>query len=385
MAGALTPASHSRSPAGASSARSRLAATLRAPNWPGSLDRPEPAEKLGLDYDTAWTRSWPARVARAVLVDNVARPLTAAIARPTVIGLEHLDPIDGPVIFTPNHSSHLDTGVILCSLPVRLRHHTVVAAAADHFFDRRWKAALWSFGLASIPIERSKVNRRSSDLAAELLDDGWSLLIYPEGGRTPDGWGQEFHGGAAYLAKRAGVPVVPVHLRATRPLLPKGGSRLSPGAVEIRFGDPLVPLPGSGSGAAATARRRAPGVSRRVSKLPSPPSPTRPRATGGPPGDARRPVTRRRCGGPTPRPGAVPGSCPRAPARIGATAVAAVAVHGPEGLAGLGRLARPKGPVGRVRGRRPTSPGSGWFAGVWAGALAGPGGFGGFGGRSDLA
>lgn len=241
---------------GIPSARSRLAAALRAPDWPGNVARPEPEPTLGLDYDTAWTRSWPARVARAVLIDNVARPLTAAIARPTVIGLEHLDPIDGPVIFTPNHSSHLDTGVILCSLPVRLRHHTVVAAAADHFFDRRWKAALWSFSLASIPIERSKVNRRSSDLAAELLDEGWSLLIYPEGGRTPDGWGQDFHGGAAYLAKRAGVPLVPVHLRATRPLLPKGGSRLSPGAVEIRFGDPLAPLSDSGTDGKEESARR---------------------------------------------------------------------------------------------------------------------------------
>lgn len=223
------------------SPRRRLAATWGNPDWPGTVDRPEPASELGVDYDTAWARSRPARLARAMLVDNVARPVTRVLARPKLIGLEHLDPVDGPVIFAANHASHFDTGLIVCSLPVRFRHHTVVAAAADHFFDRRWKAAIWSFSLASIPIERTKVNRRSADLAAKLVEDGWSLLIFPEGGRSPDGWGQEFRGGAAYLAKRCGVPVVPIHVHGARPLLPKGGSRISPGPVELRFGDPLLP------------------------------------------------------------------------------------------------------------------------------------------------
>ena len=96
--------------------------------------------------------------------------------------------------------------MLLSCLPSRLRHRTIVAAAADYFFDRHWKAAFWSFGLGAIPMERSKVNRRSADLAAELINDGWSLIIFPEGGRTADGWGREFKGGASYLAKRCGVP-----------------------------------------------------------------------------------------------------------------------------------------------------------------------------------
>ncbi len=234
----------------------RLAATWRRPDWPGTLARPEPEPDLGVDYDTTWTRSGPARLARAMLVDNVARPLTKVLAQPKLIGIEHLDPLEGPVIFAANHASHFDTGLIVCSLPVRFRHHTIVAAAADHFFDRRWKAALWSFSLASIPIERTKVNRRSADLAAELVEDGWSLLIFPEGGRSPDGWGQEFRGGAAYLAKRCGVPVVPIHVHGARPLLPKGGSRVSPGSVELRFGDPLTPRAASGEGGRDEDARR---------------------------------------------------------------------------------------------------------------------------------
>jgi 1-acyl-sn-glycerol-3-phosphate acyltransferase len=91
-------------------------------------------------------------------------------------------------------------------------------------------------------MERTKVNRRSADLAASLIDEGWSLIIFPEGGRSADGWGQEFKGGAAYLAKRCDVPVVPVHLRGTRAALAKSSSRLRPGSTEIRLGDALTPL-----------------------------------------------------------------------------------------------------------------------------------------------
>ena len=71
------------------------------------------------------------------------------------------------MILAANHASHLDTALLLSVLPSWLRHRTIVAAAADYFFDRHWKAALWSFGLGAIPMERTKVNRRSADLAAE--------------------------------------------------------------------------------------------------------------------------------------------------------------------------------------------------------------------------
>ena len=90
------------------------------------------------------------------------------------------------------------------------------------------------------PIERQKVARRSADLAAELIEDGWSVLIFPEGGRSPDGWGQPFRGGAAYLALRCGVPVVPVHVEGTGRLLPKGAKFPRRASTTVTFGPPLV-------------------------------------------------------------------------------------------------------------------------------------------------
>ncbi len=195
-----------------------------------------------MHYDTAWSRKYPVRLARAVVLDTVARPLARVVASPLIRGEEALVGLEAPVIFAANHASHADTPLLLSCLPLRFRHRTVVAAAADYFFDRRWKADTWSFLLAAIPFERTKINRQSADLAAELLGDEWNLVIFPEGGRSPDGWGQTFHpGGAAYLATRTGRPVVPVHLDGTRHLLPKGASGVRRTRTTVTFGTPLWP------------------------------------------------------------------------------------------------------------------------------------------------
>jgi 1-acyl-sn-glycerol-3-phosphate acyltransferase len=215
-----------------------------APTWPGSLERPAPRRGVGLDYDTDWARRYPARLARAMVLDNVTRPAVHLMATPTVVGAEVLDLVVAPAIFVANHTSPVDTPVLLSVLPARFRHKTVVAAASDHFFDRRWKAHTWTLLLAAIPVERHKVNRRSADLAAQLLVDGWSLVIYPEGGRSPDGWFQELRGGAAYLAVRTGRPVVPVHLDGSFAILPKGGDRLRRNATRVTFGTPLTAADG---------------------------------------------------------------------------------------------------------------------------------------------
>ena len=212
-----------------------------APDWPESIPRPEPDSALGVDYDTAWSRRYGVRLARAMVLDNVARPIVRLVAAPLVRGDDALCDLPSPVIFAANHASHADTPLLISCLPRRFRHRTVVAAAADYFFDRKWKAATWSFLLAVFPIERARVNRRSAQLAADLVADGWNLVIFPEGGRSPDGWGQTFTGGAAYLALRTGVPVVPVHLEGTRRILPKGRTRLQRTATTITFGLPLRP------------------------------------------------------------------------------------------------------------------------------------------------
>lgn len=216
---------------------------FRAPTLPGGVEPLPKDPTLGAAYDTAWARSPAARLGRLALLEGVVRPLVKAVADPERRGYDRLVGLDGPAIFAANHLSHVDAGLLMTSLPEPWRHRAFAAAAADYFFDTRVKATMAALALNAIPIERSKVTRRSAILAAELIDDGWSMVIFPEGGRSPDGWAQPFRAGAAFLAVRCGVPVVPVHIEGTGRILPKGTNKLVPGRTRVTFGTPIDPGP----------------------------------------------------------------------------------------------------------------------------------------------
>lgn len=226
-----------------------------APGTPVNAVMPHDPETLGVDYDTDWARGPIARAARAVIFDGPMRLAARALAAPDIHGHDRLADLarladrteDGesqPVIFTPNHHSHLDTMLMVRAVPARWRRRLVVAAAADYFFDTRLKATWAALSLNAIPIDRHGAGRKSADQMAQLIADGWSLVIYPEGGRSPDGWGQPFRGGAAYLANRTGAPIVPVYLDGTDTIFPKGARRIRPGRTRVTFGDPIVATPG---------------------------------------------------------------------------------------------------------------------------------------------
>jgi 1-acyl-sn-glycerol-3-phosphate acyltransferase len=203
--------------------------------------------RKGGAYDTAWARRWPARATRLVLLNGVIKPAAKALADPQYRGLDRLSTLAGPAVFVANHHSHLDTPLMLGSIPEPWRNKMAVGAAADYFFGTPITSALSALAIGAIPIERSKVSRRGADQAADLIDDGWSFLIFPEGGRSPDGWGQAFRGGAAYLALRCHVPVVPVHLAGTGKILGKGMKYPKPARTRVTFGHPLLAEEGESS------------------------------------------------------------------------------------------------------------------------------------------
>ena len=224
------------------SARALVAGTqfpYKAPTTPLTVEPHTPKRTLGAHYDSSWARKMPARYGRFLLTEALMRPVIAGLAQPERRGLDRLADLDGAAIFAANHHSHLDAGLLITSLPEPHRHQVFAAAAADYFFDNRLKATASAMFLNAIPIERTKVNRRSADQAAELIDDGWSMVIFPEGGRSPDGWGQPFRGGAAYLSLKCGVPIVPVHLAGTGRVLPKGKNQPKPGRTVVTFGKPI--------------------------------------------------------------------------------------------------------------------------------------------------
>jgi len=216
---------------------------LRAPTLPGGVAPLPDPQRTGVDFDTNWSRCCSARMLRAGFVEGPMRLMVQLLASPRRLGSDRLADVEGAVIFASNHHSHLDTPLLLTSLPEPWRHKVVVGAAADYFFATRAVSTMSALLIGAIPIERAKVGRRSADLAANLIDEGWSLLIYPEGGRSPDGWGQPFRGGAAYLALRCKVPVVPIHLSGTGEILRKGRRLPRPSQARVTFGSPLAPEP----------------------------------------------------------------------------------------------------------------------------------------------
>ncbi|MFM8531406.1 MAG: lysophospholipid acyltransferase family protein, partial [Ilumatobacteraceae bacterium] len=218
-----------------------------APTVPRGVDVPRDEPDLGADYDTDWARKPLARSIRRGIVNGPVRLAMRGVASPNVHGIDRLadlarldDP--PPLIFTPNHHSHLDTALMATAVPEPWRSKLVVAAAADYFFDKRWKARLAALSLNAIPTDREATGRKSSEMIKRLIEDGWSLVIYPEGGRSPDGWGQDFKGGAAYLSSRTGAPVVPVFIDGTGAIYGKGMKRPKRGVTNVVFGAPIRPL-----------------------------------------------------------------------------------------------------------------------------------------------
>lgn len=216
----------------------------RAPTVPRGISVPEKPDDLGSNFETEWARRPLASVVRSAFTAGPMKLMTSVLARPEVQGLDRLSDLarlddPPPLIFAPDHHSHLDTAVMIRAIPAAWRQDLVVAAASDYFFDKRWKAAFSALALNAIPIDREATGRQSADLFRDLIDDGRSLLIYPEGGRSPDGWAQPFKGGAAYLSAKTGVAVVPVHIEGTGAIFGKGMKRPRPGRTRVIFGAPL--------------------------------------------------------------------------------------------------------------------------------------------------
>lgn len=204
-------------------------------------------------YPNDWSRSRPATMARELAQRVALEPVFRSQVRTRAEGVHVLDRLSGPVIFVSNHASHLDTPLILLSLPEEWRRRTAVAAAADYFFDRWWRAVGSSLLFNTLPIDRR--GGALSTTPGEVLADGWNLVIFPEGTRSRDGWMGGFRMGAAYLAVEHGVPVVPVAHRGTFAAMPRGAAWPARGRPQlvVRFGDPI--LPGEGESVRDFAQR----------------------------------------------------------------------------------------------------------------------------------
>ncbi|HSP39141.1 MAG TPA: lysophospholipid acyltransferase family protein [Frankiaceae bacterium] len=213
------------------------------PLVPASAEEHRPLPAPPREFSTEWARTPAVRQFRAVAQTAGLKPLIWSEVSPRVSGLENLLPLSKPVIFAANHSSHLDAPLVLCSLPPAWRRETLVAAASDYFFDDWWRAIGTALVFGTVPLDRTggRTARAGSATPVGLLDDGWSLLFFPEGTRAPDGRMAGFKTGAARLATAAGIPIVPIGIRGSFAAMPRGRSWPVAGRPEVavRFGSPM--------------------------------------------------------------------------------------------------------------------------------------------------
>jgi 1-acyl-sn-glycerol-3-phosphate acyltransferase len=161
--------------------------------------------------------------------------LWAAGARVTVVGREKLDPA-GTYVICPNHVSYMDTPVLLTYIPVNFRFMAKEELLSIPFIGGHLKRA----GNISVPLDDPRAALRVLSAASKAMqENGVSMLVFPEGGRSESGQLREFKDGAAYLAIKAQAPLVPLALIGVRDILPMHSHHLKPGRVTLRIGDPI--------------------------------------------------------------------------------------------------------------------------------------------------
>ena len=212
----------------------------RRPLVPRSAE-PHAEPKEDRVFPSDWARTDAGVAVRQVLLKGVMHPLVRNELTLRIFGLDNLDDVDPPLIFYSNHSSHLDATLIMCSLPDRWQAKTAVGAARDYFFDVWWRQAFTALVYGAFPIDRSRGARGAVDKARELLAEGWSIVVFPEGTRSPDGHMQRFRHGAARLALETGAGLAPIAIVGAYQAMPKGRwwPRSGRPSVTVRYGTPF--------------------------------------------------------------------------------------------------------------------------------------------------
>jgi long-chain acyl-CoA synthetase len=131
-------------------------------------------------------------------------------------------PVHTNFIVAPNHASHIDTGLVKKALGKETAEQTVAVAAADYWFDTRYKRAYMNNFTTLIPIERTGSLRQSLRHVTEILKQGYNTLIFPEGTRSLDGEINEFKPIIGYLALNEKIGILPIYLWGTFEAFPKG-------------------------------------------------------------------------------------------------------------------------------------------------------------------
>lgn len=148
-------------------------------------------------------------------------------------GREHLPPT-GAYVVAPVHRSYVDTPIVACVTPRRIR-----------FMGKRemWKYPRlgWFFSaLGAFPVNRGTADREALSRCVTVLDRGEPLVLFPEGERKDGGRIHPLFDGAAFVAARAGVPIVPIGIGGSARVMPRGAKVIRPAKVHVVIGEPIT-------------------------------------------------------------------------------------------------------------------------------------------------
>lgn len=165
----------------------------------------------------------------------------ALIANGVKVKVEGLENIHekGPYIFMPNHQGSYDIFVLLGHLPFQFKWLAKKELFSIPFFGWAMAAA----GYISIDRRGTRETVEAMNQAARRIREGMSVVIFPEGSRSPDGSIQPFKKGGFTLAIKSRVPIIPMAILGTREIMPKDRLTASSGEIRVRIGHPIETEP----------------------------------------------------------------------------------------------------------------------------------------------
>lgn len=201
--------------------------------------------------DLAGYHSQPKRWVRAVVRKLLLRPAVKLLLSTEVSGVQNLAGLPDAYILIGNHSSHLDAPMMFSLLPESVVRRVATAAAADYFYTNSLRSGLTSLFFNTYPVDRkgktaTKHVGRAGGMTESLLHSGIPVLLFPEGTRSRDGKLGQFHPGAAALAAKLDLPLIPIAMRGGREAMPVGRKlpQLNRPPVSLQVGTPLYAQPG---------------------------------------------------------------------------------------------------------------------------------------------